>query len=267
MEGLFGCPEVEGSETPMRSKKQILDQRQSILLELQNSLTEPSLVESTPMVTALQLKNHKNLQIQQNKKKLSRLALDNNFSPIVPCGKPTAGVLQENISKKMPVNAPVFDETILVDTLLDNDENIIESIDSLGSPTLSKVHMGDITSFLAKTGVHQQVILVAHNFTYKIDNCVLFQNFEADLQITKMLLTKEEEEALANCNGDLMEEMEQIMTKMETAFATLKDPKLVRKKSQSNLALNDAAAIVQLVAEISDQIHAQLSKEKALLSQ
>ena len=96
---------------------------------------------------------------------------------------------------------------------------------------------------------------------------VLFQNFEADLQITKMLLTKEEEEALANCNGDLMEEMEQIMTKMETAFATLKDPKLVRKKSQSNLALNDAAAIVQLVAEISDQIHAQLSKEKALLSQ
>ena len=268
MEGLFGCPEVEGSETPMRSKKQILDQRQSILLELQNSLTEPSLVESTPMVTALQLKNHKNLQIQQNKKKLSRLALDNNFSPIVPCGKPTAGVLQENISKKMPVNAPVFDETILVDTLLDNDENIIESIDSLGSPTLSKVHMGDITSFLAKTGVHQQVIFDAHtNCTNKIDNCVLFQNFETDLQITKMLLTKEEEEALANCNGDLMEEMEQIMTKMETAFATLKDPKLVRKKSQSNLALNDAAAIVQLVAEISDQIHAQLSKEKALLSQ
>ena len=145
MEGLFGCPEVEGSETPMRSKKQILDQRQSILLELQNSLTEPSLVESTPMVTALQLKNHKNLQIQQNKKKLSRLALDNNFSPIVPCGKPNAGVLQENISKKMPVNAPVFDETILVDTLLDNDENIIESIDSLGSPTLSKVHMLTMT--------------------------------------------------------------------------------------------------------------------------
>ena len=41
----------------------------------------------------------------------------------------------------MPVNAPVFDETILVDTLLDNDENIIESIDSLGSPTLSKVQI------------------------------------------------------------------------------------------------------------------------------
>ena len=55
----------------------------------------------------------------------------------------------------MPVNAPVFDETILVDTLLDNDENIIESIDSLGSPTLSKVQIGDITSFLAKTGIHQ----------------------------------------------------------------------------------------------------------------
>ena len=82
MEGLFGYPETEGSETPMRSKKQIVDQRQSILLEIQNSLTEPSMVESTPMITALHLKNHKNLQIQQ-KKKLSRIALDNNFSPIV----------------------------------------------------------------------------------------------------------------------------------------------------------------------------------------
>ena len=60
----------------------------------------------------------------------------------------------------MPVNAPVFDETILVDTLLDNDENIIESIDDLGSPTLSKVNMGDITSFLAKTGMHQVMNLI-----------------------------------------------------------------------------------------------------------
>ena len=78
-----------------------------------------------------------------------------------------------------------------------------------------------------------------------------------------MLLTKEEEEALQECNGDLMDEMEQIMSKMETAFATLKDPKLIRK-SQSNLVLNDAAAIRQLVAEISDQIHAQISKESAI---
>ena len=78
-----------------------------------------------------------------------------------------------------------------------------------------------------------------------------------------MLLTTEEEEALQECNGDLMDEMEQIMSKMETAFATLKDPKLIRK-SQSNLVLNDAAAIRQLVAEISDQIHAQISKESAI---
>ena len=63
----------------------------------------------------------------------------------------------------MPVNAPVFDETILVDTLLDNDENIIESIDSLGSPTLSKVQIGDITSFLAKTGIHQVVLCKIKN--------------------------------------------------------------------------------------------------------
>ena len=78
-----------------------------------------------------------------------------------------------------------------------------------------------------------------------------------------MLLTKEEEEALQECNGDLMDEMEQIMTRMEAAFATFKDPKLVRKRSQSNLILNDAAAVGQLVAEISDLIHAQVSKEQS----
>ena len=80
-----------------------------------------------------------------------------------------------------------------------------------------------------------------------------------------MLLTKEEEEALQECNGDLMDEMEQIMTRMETAFATFKDPKLIRK-SQSNLILNDAAAVGQLVAEISDLIHAQVSKEQSTSS-
>ena len=77
------------------------------------------------------------------------------------------------------------------------------------------------------------------------------------------MTTEEEDEALQNFNGDLMDEMEQIMSKMETAFATLKDPKLIRK-SQSNLVLNDAAAIRQLVAEISDQIHAQISKESVI---
>ena len=92
----------------------------------------------------------------------------------------------------------------------------------------------------------------------------ILQSFDQDLQISqKLLTTEEEEEALQNFNGDLMDEMEQIMSKMEKAFATLKDPKLIRK-SQSNLVLNDAAAIRQLVAEISDQIHAQISKESAI---
>jgi hypothetical protein len=88
MEGLFGCPAPaeDGSETPLRSKKQIIDHRQSILMELQNSLNEPSLIESTPMVSATHMKNQRNIQASMNqfqRKKLSRLALDNNFSPIV----------------------------------------------------------------------------------------------------------------------------------------------------------------------------------------
>ena len=82
MEGLFGYPEVEnGCETPLRSKKQIIDHRQNILMELQNSLNDPSLIESTPLVTQTQLKNNKNVT-QFQLKKLSRLALDSNFSPI-----------------------------------------------------------------------------------------------------------------------------------------------------------------------------------------
>ena len=83
--GLFEFEENlddDGSETPLRSKKQIVDHRQSILMELQNSLNDPSLIESTPVVAASQLKNAA-ANHQFLKKKLSRLALDNNFSPIV----------------------------------------------------------------------------------------------------------------------------------------------------------------------------------------
>ena len=88
MGGLFEFEEeLNGNETPLRSKKQIVDHRQSILMELQNSLNDPSLIESTPLVTN-QLKTNRNNGVavanhQFHKKKLSRLALDNNFSPIV----------------------------------------------------------------------------------------------------------------------------------------------------------------------------------------
>ena len=80
--------ELNGNETPLRSKKQIVDHRQSILMELQNSLNDPSLIESTPLVTTTQLKTNRSNGVaianhQFHKKKLSRLALDNNFSPIV----------------------------------------------------------------------------------------------------------------------------------------------------------------------------------------
>ncbi len=90
MEGLFGCQDAgeKGCETPLRTKKQIMDQRQSLLLELHNSLTDPSLIESTPLVQ--NIKNYQNhlhsnspANHQFQKKKLSRRALDSNFSPIV----------------------------------------------------------------------------------------------------------------------------------------------------------------------------------------
>ena len=89
MEGLFGCQDSakvpDGCETPMRSKKEILDQRKSILMELQNSLNlnDPSLIESTPVVHNLKNYHNNVTASAANKKKLSRRALDSNFSPIV----------------------------------------------------------------------------------------------------------------------------------------------------------------------------------------
>ena len=60
MGGLFEFEEeLDGNETPLRSKKQIIDHRQSILMELQNSLNDPSLIESTPLVTTTQVKTNR----------------------------------------------------------------------------------------------------------------------------------------------------------------------------------------------------------------
>merc|ERR1712051_1147913 len=157
-------------------------------MELQNSLNDPSLIESTPLVTNTQLKTNRSNGVaianhQFHKKKLSRLALDNNFSPIV-----------FHTPKPLISNTPVFDESVVVDNLLTNNEANYESTlhcaqDTAGSPSLSKVTMGDITTFLAKSGHHQ--------------------NFEQSMEITKYLITPEEEEELQTTNsGDLMEEIE-----------------------------------------------------------
>ena len=67
-------------------------------------------------------------------------------------------ILQE---KRVAVNTPVFDESVIVDTLLNDENDDILDLPPLieaGSPTLSKVNMSDITTFLAKTG-YQQVSL------------------------------------------------------------------------------------------------------------
>ena len=249
MEGLFGCPDLEnGCETPLRSKKQIIDQRQTILMELQNSLNEPSLIESTPLVTQTQLKNNKNVT-QFQLKKLSRLALDSNFSPIqaLAFNNPKS-MLQEN-KRIIAVNTPVFDESVIVDTLLNEEEEDLPPLIEAGSPSsISKINMSDITSFMAKTGFHH--------------------DYAGDLNITKQLMTPEEEEELFENfgNGDLMEEMEKIMVKMDEVMATFKDPSLLKKShqlsgSQSNLLEQDPAVICRLVAEISDLIHAQTLKQ------
>lgn len=95
------------------------------------------------------------------------------------------------------------------------------------------------------------------------------QNFEQPVEITKYLITPEEEEELQTTNGgDLMEELEKIMTKMEHIMSTYKDPTLIKKtlpilSSQKDLAADSQpSAIGRLVAEISDLIHAQTVHQK-----
>jgi hypothetical protein len=51
------------------------------------------------------------------------------------------------------IHGPVFDDSVIVDTLLNDDNDAI--IDTLDPGTLSKVTLGEITTLLAKTGHHQ----------------------------------------------------------------------------------------------------------------
>ena len=78
------------------------------------------------------------------------------------------------------------------------------------------------------------------------------------------MLTEEEETEMASCNGDLMEEMEKILTKLEHINACYTDPALVKKSlpissSQSDLGNDFQPTVIKnLVEEISDLIHAQI---------
>ncbi len=119
----------------------------------------------------------------------------------------------ESTERKSEVVAPVFDDSIAVDQMLNNDEPSKSVFQDAGDPTLTKITLGEITSFLAKTGHHQGV--------------------NEDLSITRHLAGDED-----NCDDKkeepidehVLEEMERIMIKMESVFATFKDPSLIQKK-------------------------------------
>ena len=65
-------------------------------------------------------------------------------------------IISQDHQKKLASKTPVFDETVMVDTLLTNNEpTMIEQESNASSPTLTKVTMGEITSFLVKSGQHQ----------------------------------------------------------------------------------------------------------------
>ena len=78
-------------------------------------------------------------------------------------------ILQE---KRVAVNTPVFDESVIVDTLLNDENDDILDLPPLieaGSPTLSKVNMSDITTFLARTGYQQVKYIVLQDLLVVIE--------------------------------------------------------------------------------------------------
>ena len=49
-------------------------------------------------------------------------------------------------------NTPVFDESVVVESMLNNEETNADTLIEASSPSLTKVTMGEITTFLAKSG-------------------------------------------------------------------------------------------------------------------
>ena len=252
------------SQVANKAKNQLNQLRKSIYLEM-HSINEPGqqmMIESTPVVK----QNENNVNINtavattSTKKQLTLMALDKNFSPII---------FRQPAAPKTDILVPSMDLSTVVDELLEDkvDNNEVNGNDEIQDelPSLSAVSMGDLTSLLAKTGhvMHMQQQSA---------------NGNADLNITESL-------ELANENGtenfgeDIMEEMENLMIKLENVFQSFRDPALVTKTQKSSSTANlrrsgssvlsiggaqkcsknaghDAVIVGQIVSEISDQLDA-----------
>ena len=171
---------------------------------------------------------------------LHRLALDNNFSPIVfhvprtpPPARPKPDLQPSN---KQPTF--VHDVSAAVDSLL-NAESGDEEFESKDDPlksyedqvTLSNVSLADLTSLLAKTGFHGQTKL--------------------DLNVTDILGGYQND---SGSGADVLEDLEGLLQKLEDVFQSFHDASLVKKNTFA--FNNDAVIIGQIVSEIGDQLDA-----------
>lgn len=176
--------------------------------------------------------------IQTNNNFFYRLALDNNFSPIVfqvPRTPPPARPKPDLASNQNPV---VHDVSAAVDSLLNpdsGDEEFESKDDALKSyqdqVTLSNVSLADLTSLLAKTGFHGQTKL--------------------DLNVTEILAGYQND---SGSGADVLEDLEGLLQKLEDVFQSFHDASLVKKNTFA--FNNDAVIIGQIVSEIGDQLDA-----------
>ena len=224
-----------------RRNNQITKIRNSVVLEM-NSFNEPTfMIESTPVVSG---QNNNNNNNNNNKtglknKKMSRLAMDNNFSPIV-FHIPRTPPPKPKFDSEPKVPPIVHDVSAAVDSMLviDSGDDDVDSDThkSFGDQvTLSNVSLADLTSLLAKTGFHGQTKL--------------------DLNVTEALSGYGfDHQGASRTGADMMDDLEGLLQKLEDVFQSFRDASLPKR---STFAFNNDAVIIgQIVSEIGDQLDA-----------
>jgi hypothetical protein len=171
-------------------------------------------------------------------KKLSRLVLDNNFSPIVYQAPRSPTLANKNANpinspQPTPVNLADISESVekfLNDLNGTDDESMSASV--CADTSLTNVSLTDLTSLMARTGFQGQTMF--------------------DLNITDVLQNNRSD---TNGGQDVVDDLENLLQKLESVFQSFsEDPLSSNLRKNPSVFNNDAVIIGQIVSEIGDQL-------------
>jgi len=167
-------------------------------------------------------------------KKLSRLVLDNNFSPIVY----QAPRSPTNTDSEQLTHSPQFQPAVCGDIVekylesLNSFDNESLALSACADASLTYVSLTDLTSLMARTGFQGQSLL--------------------DLNITEVLQNNRSD---STGGQDVMDDLENLLQKLESVFQSFSED-LTSSNLRKNPSVfnNDAVIIGQIVSEIGDQL-------------